>query len=617
LGGLVDKSLVTTDDQGSEVRYGLLKTVRQYAAARLVEAGETDGLRDRHLALYLPLAERAEPEVLRAGLDDPVLERLTMEIPNLRAALERAVTTEPRYALRLSVALHLFWMFTGRYGEGDAAYARALDAAGDEPTPLRGRALWGRSHLGMYSGRYEDVPDWAQAALDIGEACSDLALQARAYLSLGAIVGVVEPAGGQTLLERCVELALQAGDEWCRVEALGLLTWCWIWQDGFDAARPVIEEAYAAVNKLGYRWGAAMYYWLALARITKLEGRLDESTRLLDAMAASGDELGDPVTRTIAAAGLAWIALERGQAEVAKRHITGPLAQVTKTGAGLAVGFANQVLARAELILGDLASARAHLETAIDADSLGLSYFLPEHLALLGRLELMEGKADAARARADEALEVGLRLGSGWMQAYAERLLARLALADGDAGTAERRAQDALGHLLANRLMLCVPECLDILAAIAGFQESHEEAARLAGTAAGGRERLGTVRFPPEPQFWAGVEARTRGALGDDAYAAAFAAGASLDMDEAVAYARRARGERRRPSTGWDSLTPTELEVVHHIAAGLTNPQIGERMFISRGTAKVHVFHIFSKLGISSRSELAAEATRRGLAARP
>jgi DNA-binding CsgD family transcriptional regulator len=429
------------------------------------------------------------------------------------------------------------------------------------------------------------------------------------------MMGVVVPAGGQPFLERSAELARQAGDEWCRVEALGLLAWCWIWQDEFATARPVLEEAYAASTKLGYRWGAAMYHWLALARITKLEGRLDESTRLLTAMAASSDELGDPVTATIAAAGLAWVALERGQADVARRHITGPLAQVTKTGAGLAVGFANQVLARVELILGDLAAARRHLEAAIDADSLGLSYFLPEHLAILGRLELMEGRSDAARAHADEAVEVALRVGSGWMQAYAERLLGRIALADGDAGAAERHVHDALGHTLENGLMLYVPECLDILAAIAAFQESYEEAARLAGTAAAGRERLGTVRFPPEPEFWAGVKATTQAALGDDAYAAAFAAGTSLDMDEAVAYARRARGERRRPSTGWESLTPTELEVVRHIAAGRTNPQIGERMFISRGTAKVHVSHIFAKLGISSRSELASEATRRGLAA--
>jgi DNA-binding NarL/FixJ family response regulator len=50
---------------------------------------------------------------------------------------------------------------------------------------------------------------------------------------------------------------------------------------------------------------------------------------------------------------------------------------------------------------------------------------------------------------------------------------------------------------------------------------------------------------------------------------------------------------------------------VELVAEGLTNPQIGERMFISRGTVKVHLSHIFAKLGTSTRAELAAEATRR------
>ena len=63
-----------------------------------------------------------------------------------------------------------------------------------------------------------------------------------------------------------------------------------------------------------------------------------------------------------------------------------------------------------------------------------------------------------------------------------------------------------------------------------------------------------------------------------------------------------ARGERKRPSRGWNSLTLTELEVVRQVAAGLTNPQIGQRMFISPGTVKSHLAHIFAKLGTPSRS---------------
>ena len=89
--------------------------------------------------------------------------------------------------------------------------------------------------------------------------------------------------------------------------------------------------------------------------------------------------------------------------------------------------------------------------------------------------------------------------------------------------------------------------------------------------------------------------------------------GQRLDGPAAVAYARRARGERRRPSFGWDSLTPTELEVVRLAAAGLTNPAIGDVLFISRGTVKTHLLHVFTKLGVHTRAELAAAAIRHGL----
>jgi DNA-binding CsgD family transcriptional regulator len=78
-----------------------------------------------------------------------------------------------------------------------------------------------------------------------------------------------------------------------------------------------------------------------------------------------------------------------------------------------------------------------------------------------------------------------------------------------------------------------------------------------------------------------------------------------------VAYATRSRGPRGRPSAGWASLTPTELEVVALVAEGLTNPQIARRMFISRTTVKTHLSHIFTKLRVTRRAELAALAARR------
>jgi hypothetical protein len=162
----------------------------------------------------------------------------------------------------------------------------------------------------------------------------------------------------------------------------------------------------------------------------------------------------------------------------------------------------------------------------------------------LGTLERVDGNPKATHGHGEEALEVGQRLGSGYMQANAEFLLGRLALAAGDATEAERYVHDALGHLVAKGFTLNIPECFDILAAITATQESFEEAARLLGAAAAGRQRLGIVRFPPEPDFWTSVEHTTRQALGPDGYDTAFATGAALGTDEAVTYARRTRDKR-------------------------------------------------------------------------
>ncbi len=72
------------------------------------------------------------------------------------------------------------------------------------------------------------------------------------------------------------------------------------------------------------------------------------------------------------------------------------------------------------------------------------------------------------------------------------------------------------------------------------------------------------------------------------------------------------RGERQRPTTGWDSLTPTERRVIELVATGRSNPAIAEALLMSRATVKTHLVHVYAKLGVSSRTELAALAVRRG-----
>jgi DNA-binding CsgD family transcriptional regulator len=102
-----------------------------------------------------------------------------------------------------------------------------------------------------------------------------------------------------------------------------------------------------------------------------------------------------------------------------------------------------------------------------------------------------------------------------------------------------------------------------------------------------------------------------RSSLDPEAFEAAWAEGAALGVDEAVAYASRGRGERKRPSTGWASLTPMERQVVDLVAEGLRNAEIAERLFVAPSTIKTHLGHIFAKLGVATRAELAALAARR------
>jgi DNA-binding CsgD family transcriptional regulator len=76
--------------------------------------------------------------------------------------------------------------------------------------------------------------------------------------------------------------------------------------------------------------------------------------------------------------------------------------------------------------------------------------------------------------------------------------------------------------------------------------------------------------------------------------------------------AGRVEARPKRPTFGWGSLTPMELAVTEHVATGLSNPEIGRELYISRRTVESHLAHIFRKLGMSSRVQLAAEFIRRG-----
>ena len=90
-------------------------------------------------------------------------------------------------------------------------------------------------------------------------------------------------------------------------------------------------------------------------------------------------------------------------------------------------------------------------------------------------------------------------------------------------------------------------------------------------------------------------------------------AGGELSLADAVAYARRGRGERQRPQIGWASLTPVERDVVRLVAEGHTNAEIGQRLFICVNTVKKHLSHVYAKVDVDGRADLAAQVARRDL----
>jgi DNA-binding CsgD family transcriptional regulator len=223
----------------------------------------------------------------------------------------------------------------------------------------------------------------------------------------------------------------------------------------------------------------------------------------------------------------------------------------------------------------------------------------------LAWIALARDDASEAALQAQELRGVAQRTGSARQQALADLVGARVALAGGDA----ERGRDLLHAALAvhedlglERGAADVLEELGMAAAQAG---DGPRAARLAGAAAAARERLGCVAPRPSVERLAALQARFAAAGDAASWDRAWDEGAALPLADAIAYARRARGPRDRPGTGWASLTPTEREVARLAATGLSNPQIAARLFMARSTVKMHLSNVYLKLGVANRTELA------------
>ena len=175
LSSLVTKSLVLAEtSEHSHARYRLLETIHEYALGRLDEAGETERMRDRHLALYLARAEEAMPKQFEA-YQQLWLNWLESEHDNLRTALTWALESRQiELGLRLASALTLFWEIRGYVREGVRWLERLLVQA-DERISLKVHvdALVFVTFHNMLLGNTQSATTFARKAVDLAEAMHD------------------------------------------------------------------------------------------------------------------------------------------------------------------------------------------------------------------------------------------------------------------------------------------------------------------------------------------------------------------------------------------------------------------------------------------------------------
>jgi len=188
VGSLVDKSLLRqAEGPDGEPRFGMLETIREYAAERFEARGDAETWRQRHAEYYLALAEQAAPELV-GPRQSSWLERLEREHDNLRAALGWAIEGgDEALGLRLATALGRFWSMRGHLGEGLAWIERAISRWPDAPAPARAEALSAAGNLAHAKGAYDRAATLHNESLSVRRALGDRRGAAESLHTLGMV----------------------------------------------------------------------------------------------------------------------------------------------------------------------------------------------------------------------------------------------------------------------------------------------------------------------------------------------------------------------------------------------------------------------------------------------
>jgi predicted ATPase/class 3 adenylate cyclase/DNA-binding CsgD family transcriptional regulator len=609
LQGLADKSLVVVEDdlEGTASRYHLLETIRDFAALELARAEETAPARDAHLSVCLDSARQWEEAYL--GVTPVVIRHFAAEHDNFRAALDWALAgDDPEPALDLAWRHGALLFMRGRYREGRETVERALGMPGAGPT-ARGTGVWLLGFLQWCLGDLDGMQASAAEVLAVAQAAGDRRLECRAHHLYALLNLVVDPEAGKASIAAGLPLAEESADAFELISCSCLRAMIAVRADDTAAALGYLDRALALSDETygNHYW---MSWSLALDGVMAVRlGSLPRGRAAVDRSIALSTGLGGTTEIGFGTGVLAEIELLEGAPERAVALADPSIRDCTEAAAYAALPYLLGVRGRALWALGH-PDARAALEEAVGVTrEVGDPWQHAQAVLPLARFLVSAGDLGPVEALLAEARASGAVLGSPWVSATADHAAGLLAAARGQPDRAEDLHHAALAVHAEHGYPLGVIDSLEALAVVAVGQESWAEAARLLAATAQRREKLG---YRHDRALVAPAEAATRAGLGDEAFQAAWAEGEVLTIEEAVAYASRARGERKRPSSGWGSLTPTEIDVARLAAEGLSNAEIGAKLFISAGTAKVHLHHIYAKLNLANRAQLTAEVTRRG-----